>query len=370
MTRASVTTGVRTIAQRRRGEVFEPRCPVVSVGNLAMGGRGKTPTAALVARLLVEAGERPALLSRGYRRRDPVDGVVVVSDGRHILADVDRSGDEPLLLARQVPGAIVLVSEVRATAASLGEEALGATVHVLDDGFQHRTLRRDIDIVIVTPSDLTDRRIPFGRLRSPVSALAQADAVVFDGNERGGNGSTTIDPSRQPLFTLTRSLGTHWWLERTPNLEPGTWNLEPEPGTSSPEPEPGTRNPEPRTTRVISLSAIAQPDRFARALQSAGYDVVESITFRDHHPFRRADLARVADVVRRTSATAVLTTEKDAMRLLPLRPLAVGAPIAAVPLDVTLRPVEPYGAGREPAGEFRRWLLSRIEEIRACARSR
>jgi len=87
------------------------RAPVVSIGNLAMGGRGKTPVAALVARLLLAAGEKPAILSRGYRRRHPVDGVVIVSDGQHLVADLDRSGDEPLLMARLAPGAAVLVHE-------------------------------------------------------------------------------------------------------------------------------------------------------------------------------------------------------------------------------------------------------------------
>ncbi len=102
-----------------------------------MGGRGKTPVVAYVARLLVEAGERPAILSRGYGRRRQEDGVVVVSDGRHLLADLDRSGDEPLMLARTVPGAAVLVCERRALAGALAERRFGATVHVLDDGFQH-----------------------------------------------------------------------------------------------------------------------------------------------------------------------------------------------------------------------------------------
>src|SRR5204863_5351833 len=97
--------------------------PIVSIGNIAMGGRGKTPLVAYVARLLVAAGERPAILSRGYARRVVEDGVVIVSDGTHLLADLDRSGDEPLMLARAVPGAAVLVCEQRAIAAALAERA-------------------------------------------------------------------------------------------------------------------------------------------------------------------------------------------------------------------------------------------------------
>ena len=147
-----------------------------------MGGRGKTPVVAHLARLLLEAGERPAILSRGYARRRPEDGVVIVSDGTHLCADLDRSGDEPLMLARAIRGAAVLVCEVRALARTLAERALGATVHLLDDGFQHRQLGRDVDLVIIAPEDLQDRRLPFGRLREPVSALARADAVLVDGD--------------------------------------------------------------------------------------------------------------------------------------------------------------------------------------------
>ena len=137
----------------------------VSVGNIAFGGRGKTPTVAYVARILRDAGERVAILSRGYGRRVVEDGVVVVSDGTHVLADLDRAGDEPLMLARDLPGVAVLVCDQRAVAGALAQHVLGATALVLDDGFQHRQMRRDLDIVLVAPGDLTGRRAPLGRLR-------------------------------------------------------------------------------------------------------------------------------------------------------------------------------------------------------------
>ena len=309
------------------------RVPVVSVGNLAMGGRGKSPTAGLVARLLVEAGERPAILSRGYARRDPVEGVVIVSDGRHRLADLDRSGDEPLMLARHVPGAAVLVCETRAMAAALAERELGATVHVLDDGFQHRSLARDLDIVIVTPGDLSDRQVPFGRLRSPVTALRRAAAVIVDGvldAAAEARLAAVVDRTRTQVFHLTRAIGTPWWLEHQSA------------GLSVAAP-------------VVALAAIARPERFTVALTQAGWTVAESVGFRDHHAFTRRDLARVASALTRTSAAAVLTTEKDAMRLLPMRP--IGLPVAAVPLTVAV----------EPMAGFREWLIGRVGEVRRCA---
>ena len=111
--------------------------PVISVGSLRVGGSGKTPIVALIARLLVEVGERPAVLSRGYGRRAASDGVTVVSDGASILASVDAAGDEPLMLARALPRVVVLVGSSRYLGGRLAEQQFAATVHVLDDGFQH-----------------------------------------------------------------------------------------------------------------------------------------------------------------------------------------------------------------------------------------
>jgi len=179
--------------------------PVISVGNLAMGGRGKTPVVRLITRWLVEAGERPSILSRGYGRRTAEPGVVIVSDGSHVLADLDRSGDEPLMLARALPGAAVLVCDVRATAAALAERALGCTVHVLDDGFQH-PIRRDVDIVLVAPDDLTARQLPFGRLREPVTALARAAAVVIDD---GGASDEAHAATVREIARVVRKTRTH-----------------------------------------------------------------------------------------------------------------------------------------------------------------
>jgi tetraacyldisaccharide 4'-kinase len=154
------------------------RQPVVSIGNLSVGGSGKTPLVAFVASLLRDLGERPAVLSRGYARQRAEDGVVVVSDGRSLCADVDRAGDEPMWLARALPGVAVLVAADRHLAGALAESRLGATVHVLDDGFQHHGLARDVDLVVVSAADLADVTLPAGRLREPLEALARADALV------------------------------------------------------------------------------------------------------------------------------------------------------------------------------------------------
>jgi tetraacyldisaccharide 4'-kinase len=310
----------------RPGRQQRLRQPVISVGNIALGGRGKTPVVAHLARLLVRAGERPAILTRGYARRRPEDGVVVVSDGEHLLADLDRSGDEPLMLAADVPGACVLVCEQRSLAGALAERALGATVHLLDDGFQHLDLARDVDIVIVSPEDLADRPVPFGRLREPVAALAAADAVVVDrGPADAGRDGPSGRASR--TFTMTRTLGA------PVPLEPGRpWDLS--------------------SKRVVAVAGIANPGRFADSLQAEGWMLADRLNFGDHHRYTRRDLGRIAEAAARAQAP-VLTTAKDAARLRPHRPLPF--PAAYVPLEAAI----------EPAADFAAWLFSALREARA-----
>ena len=298
-----------------------------------MGGRGKTPIVAHIARLLLDAGERPAILSRGYGRRSVEDGVVVVSDGAHLLADVDRAGDEPLMLARAVRGAGVFVCDQRAMAGALAERHFGATVHVLDDGFQHVALARDLDIVVISPEDLEDRPIPFGRLRQPVSALKAAHAIIVDDGTTPTPAESRPDavfaalPSQALRFSLRRALG------RVRSLDPD--------------------RPWPDTGSVVGLAGIARPDRFMAALRATGWQVAREVTVPDHHRYTAADLSRLASEVTAAGATGVLTTEKDAERLLPWRPFPVR--IAAVPLEVSI----------EPRDAFRSWLLDRIREARA-----
>ncbi|MGH9173167.1 MAG: tetraacyldisaccharide 4'-kinase, partial [Vicinamibacterales bacterium] len=161
--------------------------PVISVGNLSVGGTAKTPMVSLIARWLIDAGERPAILSRGYGRRDRSDGVVIVCDGTRVLADVGRAGDEPLMLAHTMPGVVVAVAEDRFLAGVLAERKLGTTVHVLDDGFQHVQLARDLDVLMTTPGEAANGRVlPFGRLREAANAAARADVVVVVDTDLAG----------------------------------------------------------------------------------------------------------------------------------------------------------------------------------------
>lgn len=299
-----------------------------------MGGRGKSPMVEFLARLLIEAGERPAILSRGYGRRQAPPGVVVVSDGKRILADLARSGDEPLMLARAVPGAAVLVCEQRAMAGELAERVLGATVHLLDDGFQHLRLARDTDLVVVAPEDLIGRAVPFGRLREPVAALAAADAVIIDGTSEGG---AAADDTPAEVSLPSVAHGARVFRLCRQNRPP----VPLEPGRSWPA----------TPAIAVVVAGIARPAPFEAAVRASGWTVGATLTFPDHHPYSPHDLSRIRDAAVQAGAAVVLTTAKDATRLMPLRPWALSVPVGVVPLEV----------GLAPADEFRAWFFARLK---------
>jgi tetraacyldisaccharide 4'-kinase len=304
-------------------------CPVISVGNLTVGGSGKTPVVAAIARLLLQAGERPAILSRGYARREPVDGVVLVSDGASVLDTVERSGDEPHMLARTVPGAAVVVSPDRFLAGRVAERVCGATVHILDDGFQHLQLSRDVDLLLVRHADLDDDVLPAGRLREPAAAARVADALLVTGE------SSDVEEVAAALgvgtaFRVEPRYGVPVWL--TPDV-----GRDPE---EVPVLAPGSR--------IVAVAGIARPQRFFSALRELGWDVVREMVFPDHHWFTAKDIAAIGAAVGETGASAAMTTEKDAVRL------EHGVGIAILPMDVAI----------EPADVFERWLLDKIRGAR------
>lgn len=288
--------------------------PVVSVGNLSMGGTGKSPVVAAVAQWLVDQGERPAILSRGYGRADAPDGVVVVSDGVRVRAGVDRSGDEPLMLARQVPGAAVCVSPDRHLAGTLAERHLGCTVHVLDDGFQHLRLARDLDVLVTTIGEIPKGRvIPMGRLREPMDAAARAQVLVVSDATAGAAATEAWALGISQSCGAVRTLGTPASIS-TPN---------------SRLPTPG---------KVLAVAGIANPGRFFDALREAGHTVADTLAFPDHHRFVPADVERIAAALLASGADAVFTTDKDAVRFEALGPLPFA--LYRVPLVVTFEPAE------------------------------
>ena len=294
--------------ERRPGARRQLAQPVISVGNLSVGGTGKTPLVAAIARWLVAQGERPAILSRGYVRRDRTPEPAVVSDGTRVHLGVHAAGDEPLMLARAVPGAVVVVGADRYAAGRHAEAVLGATVHVLDDGFQHLQLARDFDIVVTPAGALAvDHVLPKGSLREPIDVLARASVLVVVGADER---EAAAEAAR---YGVRRSLGATRRLGAPVAVHGGV-------------PPPGAR--------VVALAGIGQPAQFADSVRQAGWEVAETRAFADHHWFTMQDLDEVAQLVRARAAWGALTTDKDAVRLEPLGPLP--CPVARVPLLLDL----------------------------------
>ena len=318
-----ILDAVYAAAVRRRRERYSRRPdlrrrlrrPVISVGNLAVGGRGKTPMVAAVVRELLKTGERPAILSRGYGRACPQDGVVVVRDPDGIRSDLSRAGDEPLMLARALPGASVVVSADRYLAGRLAEHAFAATVHVLDDGFQHLQLDRDIDLVLVGRDDVVHPvTLPSGRLREPLDTLIAADAVLAADDEVDVT-SAGLDA---PFFRTRRQI----------------------------------HKPPVEGLPVFAIAGIARPEAFFADLRALGCDVAGTQVFRDHHSFSRKDVERIVAAAKRSGARLIVTTEKDYVRLLPWRPFPMRVECAAL----TMEP--------DPLSEFRSWLAGSLRAAR------
>jgi tetraacyldisaccharide 4'-kinase len=265
--------------------------PVISVGNLSMGGTGKTPIVAAVAQHLVDAGERPAILSRGYGRADQRDGVVVVSDGTAIKESIERSGDEPLMLARRVPRAAVCVCPDRHLAGTLAERQLGCTVHILDDGFQHIELARNLDILVTTAGEIPNGRvIPMGRLREPKDAAARAHFLVVTDATPGAAAAEAWTLGIQQSCGALRMLSAPIAIGKPEGLSP-------------------------QGQKVLAVAGIAHPDRFVAMLRDAGWNVVGSMAFPDHHRYTAHDLTAIEAKRKSSGADVIFTTDKDAVRL-------------------------------------------------------
>ncbi len=343
------------VAVRLRNRLYDHRllpirplpCPAISVGNLTVGGTGKTPLTSHVTAVLLESGYRAGVISRGYRRLGG-EAPLLVSDGKSLLADAARAGDEPYLIARDNPSAGVAVGADRLAAARL-LAAFRPEALVLDDAFQHRRVGRDLDLLVIDAADPwgNGRMLPFGPLREPMAAISRAGAVVIT----RGNGHCppairhVLDRHnpRVPLFHARIA------ARRFVGIDGAAIDLVALKGFSA-----------------YVFSGIARPDRFEAELASLGVRLCGTRRFPDHHPFREADLSGLAEEARRAGAEVLVTTEKDLVRLKasiegapPLFAMALGVdfPHGPGPTQILLdcvagklrpRPLDPRPAGSRP----------------------
>ncbi|MGC2195455.1 MAG: tetraacyldisaccharide 4'-kinase [Terriglobales bacterium] len=254
---------------RRLLSVKRLQGPVVSIGNLSVGGSGKTPFVILLGELLKARNLKFDVLSRGYGRQ--TRGVLLVDPG----GASNDFGDEPLLIARRLDVPVVL-GEDRHQAGLLAEEKFGPQLHLLDDGFQHRALARDFDIVLVTADDARDRLLPSGRLREPLTALQRADAIVL---------TSGASPDAFPLP------GKLVWRVRRGIL------------------------PESVPLRPVAFCGIARPQNFLLQLRKAGIEPAAEAVYRDHHAYTEIDIRELLALKTKSEAGGFVTTEKDAINL-------------------------------------------------------
>jgi tetraacyldisaccharide 4'-kinase len=294
--------------------------PVVSIGNVAVGGAGKTPATLAVAERLLARGRRVAILSRGYgaRRKGPR----VVSDGARVLLGAEDAGDEPFLLARRLPPAAVLCGPRRAELARRAVEELRADALVLDDGFQHRPLARDVDVVVLDAANPAGNGhlLPRGPNREPWSALGRAQLAWLSRVDQAAPGALADLRARVRAATGRAPVESR---HAVTDVLDGTLARSLGRGALAGE-------------RVLLLCALARPDGFRRTLAGLGATVAAERVFRDHHAFTEGEIEEALRAAAAAGCEVVATTEKDAVRLPPrlaaderLRVVRISAEIVA-----------------------------------------
>ena len=303
----------------------------ISIGNITTGGTGKTPLVAHVANILADEGEKVCILTRGYGRRNPRDRVLV-SDGETVLVDARTGGDEPVELAQKLLRKAVVVADAdRVSAAKWAKEKFGITVFVLDDGFQHRRAKRDLDIVCEDVANPSGKMIPAGRLREPYENLSRADVIVLARCELVQSiamvelGISIVNPTApifRSRFVQYRARSMTQFLElgdQKSNLDPSIPSL--------------------------AFCALGNPKAFFQSLKLSGHNLRASEAFRDHHYYSQKDINELESRAREKHIEALLTTVKDAVKL---RGLTFSIPCFIIESQIEI----------ENAGAFRDLIIS------------
>jgi tetraacyldisaccharide 4'-kinase len=289
----------------RWGWLATKRLPirVISIGNLTVGGTGKTPMVIWIAQQLVEQGRRVAVLSRGYRRKSG-EAHLLVSDGHQLLANPIEAGDEPFLIARRCPRAIVAVGSDRYELGRWLLDRVQVDDIILDDGFQHLSLWRDLNLLLMDATDVDGLRglFPFGRLREPLSAATRASILIVTRASEGSRAQIVTGLVEDALGHRIVPIEVDFAPERLINIVRG---VEMEAAAA-------------KEKTAVAVSAVGNPASFERLLRELGLRVGHHLTFRDHHAYRAVDVEAVQGRADACRADLIVTTEKDACKLVDL----------------------------------------------------
>lgn len=283
--------------------------PVISVGNITAGGTGKTPMVRFICDALIKQGKHPAVLSRGYRAEDNKKNIVISNNGK-MLVEPSISGDEAWLLGKVLPHTGVVIGRERVALAHIAINELGADILVMDDGFQHRALGRDKDIVLLDASNPFgyDYVLPRGLLREPLEGLKRASIIVLTKVDQVTSGViASIKKRLQQLVPGVPVFETTHMPQRVCTLEEWTNGEEGRPVDAY------INQP------IMACSGIGNPKSFELTLKGIGYDVVHMLSFGDHHEFSNDDVVDMWKMAFAKQAQAVIITEKDAVKLSQLR---------------------------------------------------
>ncbi len=310
--------------------------PVISIGNLTVGGTGKTPLVASVAKLLLRNNLKPSILTRGYGRTNKAN-LIAIPPGGADHASAREIGDEPALLARMLPEVPLVLCADRFHGGQVAEERFGVDVHLLDDGFQHLSLARDLDLVALDATQPISEwgLLPAGRQREPFSSLKRAQIVVITRSDAAQSTALRdrvlkVNPSAKIFLCQTVVQG---WLD--------AWTGE------------AVHHEKLRTQKVAAFCGIGNPRAFFSDLRRWGFSVAQETAFPDHHLYTGAEIDGVVDDARKNGAVALLTTQKDAVKF--SRDWTPQLPILSCQIEVQI----------SDAGEFERTVLSYISKARS-----
>ncbi len=268
---------------------YKPDVLTISIGNLTTGGTGKTPITAAIANNLTEKGYKVAILSRGYGSKLNSKKINIISDGNTIFYDANQGGDEPVWLAQNCPKTAVLTSSNRVNIAKYAEKELGCNALILDDGFQHQKLQRDINILVVDSIKQFGNKkvLPAGPLRESIKNISRANKIIIV-NKGSCENLVNIDLKEYHICNLTTDyiyeIHSKTILENT-------------------------------NQQALAFSAIGQPQQFYNLAKENGLNIVKTINYADHHNYNEEDIKNIIKQATDKNIQVILTTEKDAVKI-------------------------------------------------------